>query len=578
MKRLKITSLWIEIKERIHRPLLLLFLLSLLCCILYSHKSITKLSESPEFAEHRNITIKGKIRDLEYGEGDSIKTITVGGYKCYVNEIEIAKSLEISDTVLIKGNITKINPPENPGEFDSFKYELSKKVKYKVFPESVTVINRKRFSIKSYFKTLNHSMSEHLIKRAPRSGGTISTILLGDKRSLPETRKDLFSYVSLSFFLVISGLHVSFIAALINRTFKGITGSYKVSLSMTVLFILSYGLLTGFTVSVKRAVIMYFIKALAEYLNKNYDSLSALSLAGIIELISNPFSVYSISFIYSYSAVFIIGFFYSYVLPDIPKEYFRKRSFQILKLPVFLMLFMPFVSLILSQEFSFAGMFINLILSLITLPLLAIGMVVLLLSFTGLTGLTLYMDFCEGLIIRLIDLMCIAGSKLNFLRVTGMPSWINIFLYLITAITAVLMLKRRFLMLSFLIMTVSINLLTHRFFLGPVVTFLSVGQGDSAVIQTGKREAILIDTGSTSGESPGEYILIPFLKHEGIERLEKVFLSHGDLDHVSGVQELINKEYSGIEVKEIVFPDVGFNETFESIERDCNKNRIRRAI
>ena len=128
-----------------------MFLLALLCCILYSHKSITKLSESPEFAEHRNITIKGKIRDLEYGEGDSIKTITVGDYKCYVNEIEIAKSLEISDTVLIKGNITKINPPENPGEFDSARFYENRGYLFYLNVNDISVVSSPKFPVKEYF-------------------------------------------------------------------------------------------------------------------------------------------------------------------------------------------------------------------------------------------------------------------------------------------------------------------------------------------------------------------------------------------------------------------------------------------
>ncbi len=562
MKRLKTIFQWI--KRNAHRPLLGVFLVTLFVSLIFAEAFTEKLKNTP-LPDSSLVKIRGRIRDLQYGEGDMIKYVVIGEWKCYVNNISMADAFIIGDIVLIKGNETPIAPPENPGEFDSFKYELSKGIRHIVFTESAEVLKPSKFNIVSYFKILNHNMSEALIKKAPVSGSTVSTILLGDKRNLPENRKDLFSYVSLSFFLVISGLHVSFLSALLLKLLKSITGSCKVSLIMTVVLIILYGLLTGFTVSVKRAVIMYLIRALAEFLDKNYDTMSALSFAGILELISNPFSVYSISFIYSYSAVFIIAFFYSYVQPDIPKEYFRNRLFLLLRLPLFMMLFMPAVSLLMSSEFSFAGMLINIILSFITMPLLILGIVLLIFSNLNLTGLTLYFDFIEGLLIKLIDAMCLTGSKLSILRTTGMPGVINIILYSVTAFMAVLMLKKRFLRLSLLIMAVSLNLLTHRFFMGPVITFLSVGQGDSCVIQTGKRSALIIDTGSTSKKKPGEYILIPYLKYRGIDTIEKVFLSHGDMDHVGGVLELIGKDYSGIDIKEIIFPDVGFNEAFNDI-------------
>ena len=94
-----------------------------------------------------------------------------------------------------------------------------------------------------------------------------------------------------------------------------------------------------------------------------------------------------------------------------------------------------------------------------------------------------------------------------------------------------------------------------------VVDFLSVGQGDCSVIRTKNGSTYLIDCGSTSVRSVGEYRLKPWLKYHGISQLEAVFLSHPDSDHTNGVLELLEKTnepddwYRGeIQIKNLVLP------------------------
>ncbi|MBQ6095610.1 MAG: ComEC/Rec2 family competence protein, partial [Lachnospiraceae bacterium] len=71
------------------------------------------------------------------------------------------------------------------------------------------------------------------------------------------------------------------------------------------------------------------------------------------------------------------------------------------------------------------------------------------------------------------------------------------------------------------------------------VVFLDVGQGDSVLLRLSDGQTYLYDCGSVTKGKVGEKILLPYLKHEGIHRLDAVFLSHDDTDHVSGVKELL---------------------------------------
>jgi competence protein ComEC len=65
--------------------------------------------------------------------------------------------------------------------------------------------------------------------------------------------------------------------------------------------------------------------------------------------------------------------------------------------------------------------------------------------------------------------------------------------------------------------------------------FLDVGQGLAVVIRTA-RHTLLYDAGfsNDSGFDVGRQVILPYLWHEGVSRLDRVVLSHDDRDHVGG--------------------------------------------
>ena len=89
------------------------------------------------------------------------------------------------------------------------------------------------------------------------------------------------------------------------------------------------------------------------------------------------------------------------------------------------------------------------------------------------------------------------------------------------------------------------------------VTFLDVGQGSCAVLQLSSGENYLFDCGSTSRSKVGQYVLLPYLKYEGIQQLDGVFVSHPDEDHSNGVLELFAlAEENDIAVEQLILPDI----------------------
>lgn len=72
------------------------------------------------------------------------------------------------------------------------------------------------------------------------------------------------------------------------------------------------------------------------------------------------------------------------------------------------------------------------------------------------------------------------------------------------------------------------------------VSFIDVGEADSAFIKTRHHKAVLIDGGNTGS---GEYTLTNYLRSSFTPRLDAVFVSHMHDDHMNGVIELINGGY-----------------------------------
>lgn len=87
------------------------------------------------------------------------------------------------------------------------------------------------------------------------------------------------------------------------------------------------------------------------------------------------------------------------------------------------------------------------------------------------------------------------------------------------------------------------------------ITMLDVGQGDGIYMKTPQGRHFLIDGGSSDILNVGTYRIEPYLESQGVAELDYVFVSHGDSDHTSGIEEmLINQEF-GIRINTIVLPN-----------------------
>ena len=83
----------------------------------------------------------------------------------------------------------------------------------------------------------------------------------------------------------------------------------------------------------------------------------------------------------------------------------------------------------------------------------------------------------------------------------------------------------------------------NQFNRGIEIHFLDVGQGDSCFIITPKRKTILIDGGGSTSNTfdVGKDTLIPYVLDKGYKKIDYIFISHFDQDHVGGVLSILEE-------------------------------------
>ena len=218
------------------------------------------------------------------------------------------------DILCCYGEIERIKSSSMPEAFDFASYMEHQGYLYSAY------IERKHYEIISHKEnlfTFANSIKQNIIRHIhhlqlnENTSSFIITILTGEKSYITEDTRELFNDVGLAHILAVSGLHISIIALILNFLLYPFERFFPrwLRLTMVLLVVWFYTLVTGFSPSAARAAIMtsFVLTALIFY-KRNYV-LNALCGAAILTLAFNPSAIYDVGFQLSYLSVLGILFF-----------------------------------------------------------------------------------------------------------------------------------------------------------------------------------------------------------------------------------------------------------------------------
>lgn len=518
-----------------------------------------------EISDWEEVEVRGQIESISYtSAGKERWLLDVEYLKLGDNQINHSFKLRIlpdepvsestlGDKVLLNGTILPVNEPRNPGEFD-----------YKAYLKSQNILAQVRVNEILDFKE-NTSLTEWIWWREKAVSLTESifdektapiakALLLGYKQDLDYDEKTAFARAGLSHIMAVSGLHVGFIVApfwLIIPMLWIRKNGKVLGLICLILLLFIYAGITGFSSSVMRASVMAVFLTYGRLFHKINDSINVTAASAVLLLLINPVQLFEIGFQLSYSAVFIILLVLPVVQNKLPYElqvrwygipimavivsvvvqlglyplqvhYFGEIS---LISPVANALFVPFLGLVIP---------LSLLALLISAVWPAAGLLLNLPSLWFLNALHSFIEFSSGL--EWAWTRASLSSSLYFLL------WFFIILAIAAYRISYWRWKWMLSALSVLIVIVSLNLYKD---LKPAkleVLFFDVGQGDAAFVKTPAGKHILIDAGVWSpGYNSGRYIILPYLKNNGIQKLDAIILSHPHTDHIGGILEILEE-------------------------------------
>ena len=487
----------------------------------------------------------GVIKDIDD------KSIVVGDTIVFTDTSNLKYGYKVSCI----GSITVPNSNTNFNMFNYRNYLASNKIFYRQNGECSIISKKTSFT----YKIKNMIIKNIDQKESKRY---LNAFILGITDYIDKNTNTNYRINGINHLFSISGTHVSFILLFLYFI------KYKFVIAIILLFYLH---LLGFPPSMMRAVIFYIFLLINKKLNINKIYLFIYLV--IIMLFYNPYYIFNIGFIYSYTISFFLILFSDTLFDD---NYLK----SLFKTSVFIFI----ITIPINIQNNFYLNFITPILNLFFIPF--ISFILFPMSF-----ITLIFPFFDGgfnLICSLLEHIS-NWCAINFSLIKNFH-YMNIYMIIIYYVIIFLIMYKVKKTKYKYIGLMAILLLAHYFYpymkKDGLLLVLDVGQGDSILISYPHNSLnILIDTGGYYSSNIVNNITIPTLRSLRINKLDFLIITHGDFDHMGEAINLINNykvdqvifnngEYSELElelIKTLEKKNIPYYQNVEKIDKKNNK-------
>lgn len=452
-------------------------------------------------------------------------------------------NLSYGDKIKVKGTLITPSKNTNQNTFNYQKYLYYKKIYYIVEATSINKIANNH----NYLYTIKNTLYQKIDKL--KSSNYIKTLLFCDN-TLSKEIKESYRINGISHLFSVSGMHINFFVSIIYLYLNKITYNKRIKYLITNIFIITYLILFPSS-SLLRSAVMSILYSINYLLKLKIKKIDILLLTLGVSLLINPFIIYDLGYIYSYTITFFLVLSSSTL----------KKKNKINKI-IYISLLSFLVSIPITIYNSYEINIISILLNIILVPIISI----IILPLTILTYIFPILDSILYLFTNTIETISLFISKINITKIIfPKPSLLIIVLYYIIFLLSYQNKKYFYLNIILLIIIYIYPYLNSNF----EVVMFEVGEADCHLIKYPyNKNTILIDTGKNEYKIKNE--VIPYLKSIGIKKIDYLIITHGDEDHIGGSITLINN----FQVKNVILNKGTFTDLEKELIKNLNKKKI----
>ena len=457
----------------------------------------------------------------------------------------------------------------NPGGFDYEAYLARCNIYVTAFAQDDTGFYRLghiETGIAGWFARWRRGVGALFQRTLPSTeAGVLGALIVGTETALPRELRTAFSRAGVSHVLSISGLHVALVAGAGYTLFRWLLARSrrllltinvpKLATALSVIPVLLYAGIAGSNVATIRSVIMIFVFVAAVLVGRQRHLIVSLAAAAILILLWSPGAALDISFQLSFVSVLGLVWgmerFWPWWRRWEERRLVRLRGWRArLWRPLVvcgmvsvsaLAATMPLTALHFNQISIVAPLANTLVVPLLGSVAVALGLIAALVYLIS-EPLAQCCVLIAGPFVKLGVWLVEVFSALPYASVRIVtPDALELVL-LYTALFAVVRLSGRaraatLMLVALLALGNGAWWYADRYHRAALrITFLSVGQGDSAVVEFPGADVMVIDAGGLRGEDfdIGERVIAPFLWSRKIAHVDYLVLSHPEWDHYGG--------------------------------------------
>lgn len=253
--------------------------------------------------------VQSNPEEKEYNTKYKISVQTINGdvkyknTKLYLLVSKESQKFEYGDLITFNGEFTQPQTQKNYGGFSYKGYLKTLKIHGTVKCNNKVELcdkNKANFLILK-MNNLSNKIKENAYKLfKEKEVNLLIGILIGDTSKIDEELENDFRNSSLLHILAVSGTHVNYIIIGLVYLNNKLGINKKIGRVITIIILVLFMFLVGFSASVVRAVIMGITILVAQLFYRKLDIINSISFSALILLLINPFNITNTGFLLSY--------------------------------------------------------------------------------------------------------------------------------------------------------------------------------------------------------------------------------------------------------------------------------------